>query len=1159
MPEVTDLEQLKTDVSATKRATQAQRRNLVLIQRRPQPPRGVAVQGGQLAWEEPRERRNITQYRIYAPDDQELFTSVPVGSRRLNGMLPSATRIYVSSFNENSGLESRRVLAETEVIPGSFSAPPASNVLDATAATIYRRGEYGFSGVITLPVEDPFYVEPTRITVIFIGPDGSTQELEVATLTSGTIYGNTTVNYTGFVGLLDGSTHTGTLRFDCIDANGNVTPGGLTVPVSIAAAIASGEVASVTGREVPDSITADPVSRLVSTIIGAVPSFADEVYPRDAAYFVSQDNGVTFNYVGWQSFTTAGQEVKFARVKPTTDQTWKVAMVARAAVGDPSIWIAAEDLPTGTVISAGFPVGALEVPPDNLITDVTVGAGSGDENFPYNVETSDGVQYYSIPSFTLDTSAAALNPNVWTVNMTFQDIGADGTPVGPEHINGTVVPEPITPTTDGLITLGRLIGDYGRNGYSYERSANIAAVRIKVVCSNRVDQTTSAWANTLASTYQNLRTIGYIDVVVAVGGITPGTKLNAQHPGNVTIGTPTYEDIGAGQYRLHVPYAAPPDDPVFSGVLAEVEMPDQSGPLKADGTTPWDGTKPLVGESRPLTFGPIAYDASDPQVSLAVPKPSTTETIRIRLRSASADVINDAAGSPSVTLELPAGTGANTSSGSAYTACATWGYPPATVGKPYNLNGKLEQDIEFTGIVAPDDIRFAGWEIWSSGWPDDPSFYPESAIQSPTSTRTAITVAVPTKRINVAFWLVSLSIDERGSVQRNPIVAGVTPSTTVVLGTTSGTIDLSSVLTGSFDEDEFHRDPETGIFSSLKINAIKLRNLSSQFEVIGNLQRVTNLSADLLITGRLQVGGGTNKVSQVRIFNAAGSGLVGWIGDDTGNSGYQGAWFKQVLIGGSSPANAQLSADVNGNVTMAGDLITSGSLKVGGGGGKPGKLNVFDHLGDSVGWIGDDFANSGFSGAWFKQLLVGGANPSLAKLVADQFGNLAIAGDAVFGNISGNAANITGTLLVTQIGDGTLPVGVVYAGRVACSQLDAGVINATIRMTSPELDISSGTMELKVDAANGVKYSNTDVIVQIDQASDGFGFSGLRLSRTADGYAVTARPDGMAMVSGSVVVAPWCTVTPFEIRLELPAIPGVRTRSYVSITAAGVNINGRNV
>jgi hypothetical protein len=74
-----------------------------------------------------------------------------------------------------------------------------------------------------------------------------------------------------------------------------------------------------------------------------------------------------------------------------------------------------------------------------------------------------------------------------------------------------------------------------------------------------------------------------------------------------------------------------------------------------------------------------------------------------------------------------------------------------------------------------------------------------------------------------------------------------------------------------------------------------------------------------------------------------------------------------------------------------------------GGPGMAGLFAVFNYTGDLIGWIGDDRTprsgypgtGSGFEGAWFKRLLIGGSGPSTAKIVADSAGNVAIS-NAIF-------------------------------------------------------------------------------------------------------------------------------------------------------------------
>lgn len=51
--------------------------------------------------------------------------------------------------------------------------------------------------------------------------------------------------------------------------------------------------------------------------------------------------------------------------------------------------------------------------------------------------------------------------------------------------------------------------------------------------------------------------------------------------------------------------------------------------------------------------------------------------------------------------------------------------------------------------------------------------------------------------------------------------------------------------------------------------------------------------------------------------------LIAWIGYQvSGNVAYYGGWFKQLYIGGTSPADAKIVADSNGNVTITGATLT---------------------------------------------------------------------------------------------------------------------------------------------------------------------------------------------------------------------------------------------
>jgi hypothetical protein len=218
---------------------------------------------------------------------------------------------------------------------------------------------------------------------------------------------------------------------------------------------------------------------------------------------------------------------------------------------------------------------------------------------------------------------------------------------------------------------------------------------------------------------------------------------------------------------------------------------------------------------------------------------------------------------------------------------------------------------------------------------------------------------------------------------------------------------------------EFNVDGTTGAISIKTVDMSKASNLSTQFTKVGSTQTITSLAADLLLTGRLQVGGG--KVSLAKFFDTQSTpGLIGFVGDDTttasnpNGTGYVGAWWKRMGIGGSGPTTPNFFADSNGYVICksvqiadasgtAGYINDSGSwFKRVGIGGTSGSPNFFADSNGYVAlasvYIGDTGGSYGVisaTGSWFKSLAVGGTSWSSPKLRADSTGKLDIL-DATF-------------------------------------------------------------------------------------------------------------------------------------------------------------------
>jgi hypothetical protein len=288
-------------------------------------------------------------------------------------------------------------------------------------------------------------------------------------------------------------------------------------------------------------------------------------------------------------------------------------------------------------------------------------------------------------------------------------------------------------------------------------------------------------------------------VIGAVGG-SGGSTPPPTAAGNVTLGTPSSAYNTDGNLEVTESYTPPGTLGTFKGVHWFAEVPDQqgAGKLTADGATPWDGTLQAKGNNTDnrIDLGRRDYDPNELTQNFDLPPVTQNQTIRLVAVSYSNLRENDYASSPSVTLAVTPDNGApKILAADAYTANAIWGATPYSITAPYNLNGKLEQDINFSTIVLPTDPKFSGWEIWSNGWPGDANFYAHTGILHETST--TITVDAPNSIIQVTFWLRSVSIDATGTINRNPFVPGITPSVSITLGSSTGTVDLASAIAAS--------------------------------------------------------------------------------------------------------------------------------------------------------------------------------------------------------------------------------------------------------------------------------------------------------------------------------------------------------------------------
>ncbi len=359
---------------------------------------------------------------------------------------------------------------------------------------------------------------------------------------------------------------------------------------------------------------------------------------------------------------------------------------------------------------------------------------------------------------------------------------------------------------------------------------------------------------------------------------------------------------GVSYTEIYVQYA-PPDDPRFSGIYHVVEYVTADGGLTPNKGVIWRGD-----EAKPANHFVTPPAQTAKCYALSYSNPEGANTAEDRVNSYVAGITPET----TVVLGNPVGP-----AGTEYADNVT-GLTASVVQK---IVGGVLRTFITVSFARPADPRWYGAYVGvtyltdegdsTTNWGviQDPAIGPSNSFNTPNSVQSAT--------VQVRSYAVTEGTDKVNT-------AG--PTTTVTIGTSSGTVDFRSAITASFNAAEFHVDPVSLKWSMLNVDFSKGNNFnSSEFEVVTGQFRVKVLSADKLLTGILQVGGGGGKVSILKNFDTSGN-LIGWVGDDSGTSGFVGAWFKRLLIGGSSPATAKIVADSAGNVAINGNLLVNGTV-----------------------------------------------------------------------------------------------------------------------------------------------------------------------------------------------------------------------------------------
>src|SRR5271166_1308584 len=271
-------------------------------------------------------------------------------------------------------------------------------------------------------------------------------------------------------------------------------------------------------------------------------------------------------------------------------------------------------------------------------------------------------------------------------------------------------------------------------------------------------------------------------------------------------------------------------------------------------------------------------------------------------------------------------------------------------------------------------------------------------------------------------------------------------------GTTGNAVQLTlsgATVTGdvvTYDANSNVVDSGT-LLSSLASNAsvaLKANIASPTFTGTVTLPSAVHATSgqDLIITQT-----GTNKV---RIATA--SGVFDFFGSGGGMT--LGSQNSQIAIDASGNISISATGGSNLAVNSAGGLVTSSSFK---------PTNLFSFPGNTDGTAGQLFSSLGTDSgtAWIDQ------------------STLAIAGSQVTGNISGNAASITGSITESQVTGLTTDLAskaVLYDSTGASpSAGDNHIASGTATLTTG----SSGTITLTGAAV----FSDTNYVIQISRTN----------------------------------------------------------------------------
>jgi hypothetical protein len=306
-----------------------------------------------------------------------------------------------------------------------------------------------------------------------------------------------------------------------------------------------------------------------------------------------------------------------------------------------------------------------------------------------------------------------------------------------------------------------------------------------------------------------------------------------------------------------------------------------------------------------------------------------------------------------------------------------------------------------------------------------------------------------------------------------------------------------------------------------------------------------------LYAGEILVGAGGGKPGRFKVVAAAGA-TAAWIGDD--GAGHVGVYAKSLWVGPDID-HPQFYCDASGNATFAGTLSASvavlgiqvsgavaaatsastvpgtgvtGSLAAGGSSPTLTMLGAYDAANALCAWIGKYGTDYGF---WGRNVWIGGAGPSSAKIRASSDGSVVIDGAPFTMTGSGFTATINST-------DGVKVVSGNYYALLNSGYFEAKYatnVNAHAKLTPFQFD-------LQADAGKYITMT-ADSNFRVFNMTDNGGILQIWMQSGLSGF-IDVRQGAEYRVSGSSVINSSAQFVG----------AGVNTPGY-GVACSGVNVN----